>query len=394
MSKRQEQNTHGKSVDVTFRRRQAGRITRAGTTSPPKSITPDQTASTPARPVPKSVEKSLAPEDGRASPSTMATHSETLVTQTDESRTGRLESRGEPPALASPAGIEDGGNPVPPELPAVEKAKDLDRWTGEPSVPAKETMAIGVEDTPVENPTPPKPTTPDRRASTPVRPVPRSAEKSPAPEDGRASSSTMTTHSKTVVPKREESRPEGLEFREELGENRALVSPTGIKVSENPVPTAPPAVEMADDSSRRTVEPSVPAKATMATSDVDIPVENPTPPKPITPDQTASTPARPVPRSAEKSPAPEDGRASPSTMATHSETVVPKREEPRMERLESRGELGENGGSPVPPDLPAVEKADDSDRRAVEPSVPAGETMATGDVDIPVQSPVDVFFPQ
>ena len=265
--------------------------------TPTEPTTPDRTTSTPVRPVPRPVEKSPAPEDGRASPPTMETHSETLVTKTDESRTGRLESRGEPLTLAPPAGIEDGGNSVLPDLPAGKEADDSDQRTVEPSVPAKETIAANVEDIPMENPTPAKPITSDRTASTSSRPVPRSAETHPAPEDALGPPSTMVAHSETVAGKTDESRTGRLEFRKEeevRGETPALASPAGIEDGGNPMPADLSAVEEADDSERRTVEPSVPAKETMVAGDEYIPVQNPV--DVFFPDEQAQEPLQTDPR--------------------------------------------------------------------------------------------------
>ena len=78
-AKHSGQNARGKSVEATHRSRQAGPTARAGATTPPISITPDRTASTPSRPLARTDEKIPSAQDERAAPSNLATPSETVA---------------------------------------------------------------------------------------------------------------------------------------------------------------------------------------------------------------------------------------------------------------------------------------------------------------------------
>jgi hypothetical protein len=126
-----------------------------------------------------------------------------------------------------------------------------------------------------------------------------------------------------------------------------------------------------------------------------------TPPNPITPKRTESIPSRPVPESAEPSPAPKDNRAPPSTIETPTETTVPETDVPLAKRLESPEETPppafpaviEEDGSPFQPDLPVAEEIGDAGRQSDEESVSEEKTKGADYGDIPVQSPVEVSFP-
>lgn len=122
-----------------------------------------------------------------------------------------------------------------------------------------------------------------------------------------------------------------------------------------------------------------------------------TPPNSITPDRPATTPAHPASESSETPHAPADAKPSPSDVETPPETEVPKTDVSlarQPESLEERGEPrapafpadSEEKASPVRSDLPA-------DEETVGLPVSQRETMAADDVDIPPQSPVEVFFP-
>lgn len=124
-----------------------------------------------------------------------------------------------------------------------------------------------------------------------------------------------------------------------------------------------------------------------------------TPPNPITPDGTASIRSRPASKVVGKQPAPEEGRASPTNIVTPFETGASQ-----AKWLESQGGRGEtpaltspagieNGGSAVPADQSANEAADQKGWRTFEPSTPERAAMAANQADIPVQRPVEFFFP-
>ena len=148
VSKRPEQRQRGTSVEATHRSRQAGQPIRAGATTPPFPVTADGTVSGPDRPAPMPVDQNLALEGNRASPSPIATRPEPVAPEPDVFQAKRIA----PFADVSSSGIEDTAPPVPPDLPAAEKAGDAGQRVFGPSISEREATPAGDENIPVQRP--------------------------------------------------------------------------------------------------------------------------------------------------------------------------------------------------------------------------------------------------
>jgi hypothetical protein len=181
VSKRPEQGPRGKSVEVTHRSRQAGQPTRAGATTPPFPVTSDGTASPPVRSATKPGDHPSAPEDNRSSTSTIATPFETVAPEPDVFRLKGIESREKritPPVHEPVAGIEDGEEAVPSDLPAAGNTGDAGRGAVEPSSPATAVATASDDDIPVHHPV--EAFFPDARAPDSFQADPREGPMSPA----------------------------------------------------------------------------------------------------------------------------------------------------------------------------------------------------------------------